>query len=1043
MAQRSAKTCSTALIVIILLALAFTASADQARQQLQTKAPLKSLVKTILRTNRLGGCYVDTQDWVTKLRIDTAKTTLAIRCLTQEEGIAAGRWILADERYVPGGGTHIVATENLPFVPVKGGDNCFSIKLQDLIPAAPPAPPYSTTYYVYVALFDGQNKELAASAPLTVVYSASTEGQTVFDENMGLEGDTLAQGLIQKAYQQLKSKFGLTDALGPAKTGKNLAASQRFSTNLGKAASIEVVMTAPSPTIYVCVPRMVTGDDTIERYAHQWFEYIYVDGRVAWPPVLDKDQDPPPDYVQPRLLDTGAWAAYDQYDIEEAVNPSNDPPHWTSILTEPDLRWAKKIHRLMQMQGTSNQALAEISAARERAKTQSLRDRALEPWESVKLCGLIQSAGYPSGDLSGDHTTWYRDGDEVPFDEDFWVLGEITDHSSPGQDWDITCLPDDAYMYLSYKYETRVGVEIEQFTLVPPDRWPGAKDDWLNNYWPQKGEWLQTVGRWVTDNGHPQEVDFDPAQAPAFSGDGPYTPDLIDGFYTEIHPPELLVATRTLDDYSSEARVLVTGAWRGTDMSFAVNPPPRPSPDSVLRWKIVKMDRVTEGYDRQDGVKLDLIPKGKPGNPNHLECIVRKTAPGGTARVSNGAVGYYKDRGLNAIILCEWIDSSGTITGNVKVDGRPVKGAYVFVREHGIMNPTWRTYKVNDNGSYKIGHLAPERAYWLRPAGSGMDFDAVPVKLAFVNNVMTLHQDFNGKRAVSTSRLAALGRLNPQRSEAKVQAKPQAQPQAVAQGGAWQSPEPLPSGTPEQKEAWRLIQSMLLSVGEPEGNLGVWRNGMGYTEQGPILVALRGLEDENGQPVADLSSAYSVGQAPAGSNIVVRGVRGSGVAGAKIRLRLLLGNAAIGLPSVREVEAVTNAKGIATFRFEAGHHFEEGAFAVEVLENPYNPWFKPVAQGPVHMFYPVKGGGDIPQDPSVTPKPYEITVLKLSAPNARGLARELGQGLGYVQEFAWGLREGQSAATHRLMLKGKAMPKKPVAAKLKKKASADRLRENK
>ncbi len=218
---------------------------------------------------------------------------------------------------------------------------------------------------------------------------------------------------------------------------------------------------------------------------------------------------------------------------------------------------------------------------------------------------------------------------------------------------------------------------------------------------------------------------------------------------------------------------------------------------------------------------------------------------------------------------------------------------------------------------------------------------------------------------------------------------------------------------------------------------------MGYKEQGPILVALRGLEDGNGQPVADLSASYSVGQAPSGPNIVVRGVRGAGVAGAKVRLRLLLGNAANGLPSVREVEAVTNAKGIATFRFEAGHHFEEGAFAVEVLENPYNPWFKPVAQGPVHMFLPTKGGGDIPQDPSVTPKPYEISAIKLSAPNARGLAKELGQGLGYVHEFAWGLREAQSAATHRLVLKGKPMPKKPVAAKIKKKVSADRIRENK
>ncbi|MCK7477247.1 MAG: hypothetical protein M0C28_06915 [Candidatus Moduliflexus flocculans] len=55
MVQRSAKTCSNALIIIIiLLALVFTASADQAWQQLKTKAPLKSLVKTTLRTNRLG-----------------------------------------------------------------------------------------------------------------------------------------------------------------------------------------------------------------------------------------------------------------------------------------------------------------------------------------------------------------------------------------------------------------------------------------------------------------------------------------------------------------------------------------------------------------------------------------------------------------------------------------------------------------------------------------------------------------------------------------------------------------------------------------------------------------------------------------------------------------------------------------------------------------------------------------------------------------------------------------------------------------------------
>lgn len=1005
------------VIVFFLPALVFSVPASQIRQRPAAAAKTREIAKTIMKANRTGGCNSDLQNWEAAIPLDGPNAIVSFQYTTKVENVSSAKWILADKAY-SGGSANVIATDVVNGA--AGRKNlCFSINFKNRVPQAPPQGPYGLRYYVYVRLLDQQNNELDLSSPVILNYGAPGP-QTQFPDDMANPGDTLAQGMILEAYKQLKDKFKLKDSLGPAKTGKNLPASQLFSTESGNVASIEVVQTGPQPVIFVCVPRQIPEGGGV--YANQWFEYTIYQGRLAPPPVLDRDQYAPPDVTPPALTDSGAWAGYDQYDLAEAINCNNSPAHWTPILIDSDATWIQKIHRLMQMQGTHSQALQELNIARDAAKNQDLRERTMQAWQSVKLCGLLQKAELSGGDLAGDHTSWYHDGTNIPFSADFWVMGEITDYSDPGMDFDMRIAPDPAYAYLAYPYESCVRGEIEQFALVPPSLWPGSRDQWQSNYWPRKGEWLQTIGRWVTDNGHPEEVSSEAATDNCISGDGVYPCDAKNGFYTEIHPPELLVSSQTINEFTSEARVIVTGAWRGSEMRFVVNPPPRPSAEAVLRWKVVKLDRTTEGYDRKDGTDLEFIPKGRNNNPNHLEVVVRKTANGpGTIRACNGAVGLYQDRGLHAIIRCEWADRYARVTGSVSAGARPAPDAYVFWRDANMENSTWRYVKTNNLGQYTIGYLPMESSLWVRPAGSRLDFHNVPVKVVLGKNQNERRLDFEGASVPRSETPADL----PKKA---VAARPLNQARPTAGAARTDAAE---------TEASRVIQSMLLNFNEPEGNLGVWQNQLGYRDGGLLMVHLTSLVDANEKPIPDLKSAFSVTQSQGKPIITINGLRGAAVKDARIRVRLTLGSTRIGLGQVYEAEARTNANGMASFRFQAGRHFEEGTFSVEVLENPVNTWFLTKKEGSTRIFYPAKSTADI----NTNSKPYSLEVFSASALKLFALGKELA-GRGYdAREFLHEIGERQAPTSARLSGKGMKLGKRTVP--IQKKLSGDREQERK
>src|SRR5439155_6369887 len=164
---------------------------------------------------------------------------------------------------------------------------------------------------------------------------------------------------------------------------------------------------------------------------------------------------------------------------------------------------------------------------------------------------------------------------------------DTTDTMIPRLDWHIDVDAEPYTLYQASPGQTDgLSVEVEHFTLLP------------EQYRPATGDWLQVVGRWVTDVGH---VEDGLTEA--------------NGFRTEIHPEELLVSSRPDPSHAlgTLARVIITGAWQGLPLSFVVNPPARPSLEARLRW--AKAD------EWPSAAPLTIQPWPKE-NPNHLICTL-------------------------------------------------------------------------------------------------------------------------------------------------------------------------------------------------------------------------------------------------------------------------------------------------------------------------------------------------------------------------------------------------------------------------------------
>src|SRR5262249_52608010 len=134
----------------------------------------------------------------------------------------------------------------------------------------------------------------------------------------------------------------------------------------------------------------------------------------------------------------------------------------------------------------------------------------------------------------------------------------------PGMDWDVLMQPDPDVGYLA-SWATRVAKEQEKGDIARNEEFDFAMEMEISHfavppaYRPQTGDWLQAIGRWVIDCGHPDYPANPSNPNSLYSKNADYRQavdrlgrqrgDLHDlpEAKTELHPPELLVSSSQTD----------------------------------------------------------------------------------------------------------------------------------------------------------------------------------------------------------------------------------------------------------------------------------------------------------------------------------------------------------------------------------------------------------------------------------------------------------------------------------------------------------------
>jgi hypothetical protein len=685
--------------------------------------------------------------------------------------------------------------------------------------------------------------------------------------------------------------------------------------------------------------------------------------------------------VRPVIAKTGDWTSGTDYAEFQGLVPGLDPPHWSPVLVmegthkvqveepvtpgkahppktkkkwidapnPPDPAVAKKLHDFMSSPATFGQGVAMIDAARPWNK--DLTDRVgKHVWPPITLRGFVHGAA-PSGmDYTGDHGTAFIEdggpstgfaGTDISWMLLFGPIGlataatvteyetasdffQVHDTNWPGMDWDMHVTADPDVNYLSsVERSGEVEVEIEQFALKPASKRP------------QIGDWVQVTGRWVFDCGH--------------SGDN-------GEHYAEIHPPELVVASRLVGD-TTQTNVVTTGAWLGSPLSFVVFPPPRPTVTSKLQVSV-----------EIDARKLCNLTwqRWPEENPNHVVCtimpeeVTEETAPH-VQLWPTGLVGMTKRRFVRARIQTFW----GEQVAYANIDPA-AGGTRVFFRDPDNDSFDWAEVPEHEDlmspPSYSLT-LEP-KTYVFRGAGSGWDYDEEPVTLDPGTNHVTLHPTHEKYPA-------PFGEV------------PHIDPGALKH---------LPH--PEDEDEWyylkkaaiETLSEALVQWTLPTPNLSA--NPPAPLSSGKVqalfVVGLLSWVDDEGTPVPDLDAVLSKPhKTETGAEYYldiespfheetpfIAGRPGPPVAGASVRAQLLLGNEHGSGHAVTQRVVVTNGDGIAAFLVGAGSHPEDVSLRLSVLANPVNEWFTPTVDSPALFFRP---GAKSDLDPDRAP--YTLLVV--------------------------------------------------------------------
>lgn len=401
------------------------------------------------------------------------------------------------------------------------------------------------------------------------------------------------QAVINSFVNAKQQDLWLPPAIGTASSGTGgFFAFQNFSVeNNNYKSSIEVSGNCNNGKIYL------GWMDINANLQPKWYEYSYAncDGNFSFKFLPESNLKSPtyPYYMSvfhnttnERPRPTGAWCEYDDYDAWYI-------PHWSPIIDGKhdiidDLHTAYSNSQASDVQDYLNAAKPKNG--------EDLEDRTLTGWESVTLRGIVQSADHPYGDLDVDHLKACK--------ETYGGIPAEIVYPEKGADWDMYIKPDPDMGYLATDAKkTTVGCEIEDWTL---------RDD-NHVYRPKAGDYLQTIGKWSIDCGH------------ALNN------DLNNGFFTEIHPPEILVSSKYAAGVTN-VKVLGTGAFKNNSHSFVVWPGPRPSANHELRYEL---------FDEQKqnmSLEISAVPAQ---NPNHLVCRLLRTG-GDALQIDDEGVVYQR-----------------------------------------------------------------------------------------------------------------------------------------------------------------------------------------------------------------------------------------------------------------------------------------------------------------------------------------------------------------------------------------------------------------
>jgi len=948
------------------------------------------------------GSYSET--WGTQLTI-TGPAGFRFRWVNREISPANARWIITNKEFDPASLNTIATAPIRGLVAVNNAIE-FTIDFQGILPSSPPKSPYSMTYYVYVIPMNPQGGDMSPSNPVRITYQSLDFVQPELAEEMGSQDYPIAKSILEETYTALKDKFAIQAPIGEVLSRDNLPAYRLYSTPFGTA-SIEVYQTTPDPTIYVCVPNIPQCEGA--EIVYHWFKYTVDRNTRKIVPDYSYYQYPPPEIVPPVLQEVyDTWGGY-----FGSNSPGDDPPHWTPIIVQDDaarnsLVTIENIHRYSQnLSVYGDMFSATMQHLRNIVKGWDLTDRAEEAWQSVTVRGYVPEAWYPDGDYAAHHTTDYHDEDDTPVGGEY----EAHDHDWPGLDWDMLVFVDEPYKYLCGPDadDRDIRVEIEHFALG---------DD---RYWPYRGDWLQATGRWVTDNGHEIKTEIHPPEllvASSVSGFTTTASVIVTGAWLG-HPLTFVVnpPPRPSPTAKLKHRIIRIGGREGYERKdnadLIIEERGGPGNPNHLFCKVVSTQECP--VFRYNNSVVGMC--GDRGLQCIVECgwdepfgviegdIVSKD--GGPAK---GALMFYRDASIDQ---GGWRQTQVDAQGHFSLPPAAVGSAF-WLRPAGS---GWNFKSVPRKLTVKEQETAS--------SGSGVAISQTGGGIVSQSGGgLTTQKDLKRRRAPNsdlpdrgTGTMSVLHTFigTPDTRDIKKNMYPDAVdfgrhpiPQTVKVTERFKHAETVVSGKSETRAtrstaksksidsrtlgksvdgtripvydpAMEVVRSMLIHLGEPSRDYGVKDNGMGYKDHGTIMLFhLKGLTGWDNQPVKDPGLVYTVDNTSPQPSITVNGTPNGGVVGATIRAELLLGNPKVGYHSEDTLEAKTDGNGSVAIRFGAGTHPENAVVVVEVVENPYNPWFLPKVKGSQLFFHPSKTLPDIPESSfSGDWKPYQFGLTKL------------------------------------------------------------------